>query len=43
MSEDMIFKEVLKSLGVKASIFLAGLLVGTFFGNVWFHLQMGRL
>jgi len=38
---DFIVKEQLKQVGAKIAIFLAGAMVGTFLGNVWFNLQMG--
>jgi flagellar motor component MotA len=37
---DFIVKEQLKQIRAKVAIFLAGALVGTFLGNVWFNLQM---
>lgn len=40
---DFIFKEWLKQVAVKVSFFTAGLMIGAFLGNVWFHLQMGGL
>lgn len=40
---DLIFREWLKQMAVKVSIFTAGLMVGAFLGNVWFHLQVAGL
>ncbi len=40
---DLIVNECLKWVGGRVALFLAGVMVGTFLGNVWFHLQTGGL
>ena len=39
----VLIQEWLKGVAVKVFIFTAGLMVGAFLGNVWFHLQVGSL